>query len=112
MAGFPYEGGVETFCELFGNRFKFPEKELLKEMNGKVLLTFNTDSNGDYQNVTCPVEPESGLCEEFKRILKEMPKWTPGEQREEPVEQSFAMVVHYGLNAYWERRLRQIKKDN
>jgi hypothetical protein len=112
MAGFPYEGGMETFGHFFGNKFQFPEKELLNKTNGKILLTFKIDSNGDYQNVACPNEPKSLLCDEFKKILSELPKWTPGEQRGEPVEQSFAMFVHYGVNNYWDKKIKQIKKAN
>jgi hypothetical protein len=112
MAGFPYEGGIETFRHCFGNKFQFPEKELLKETNGKMLVTFSIDNNGDYQNVACPNGPESLLCEEFKKILGELPKWTPGEQRGEPVEQSFAMFVHYGVNNYWDKKIKQIKRAN
>jgi hypothetical protein len=110
MAGFPYEGGVETFRQLFGNKFQFPETELLQKKNGKILLTFKIDSNGDYQDVSCLNDLENGLCDEFKRILKDLPKWTPGEQRGERVEQSFAMFVHYGVNNYWDKKIKQIKK--
>ena len=105
-AGFPYEGGINTFYDFFGNTFKFPEKELLEKEEGKVLIGFTIDKNGDYQNVHCPIGQGSKLCEEFKRILTELPKWTPGEQRGDPVEQSFAMFVRYGMNAYWERKIR------
>jgi hypothetical protein len=111
-ADFPYEGGVETFGQLFGNKFQFPERELLKKTNGKILLTFKIDNNGDYQDVACNSDGENSLCDEFKRILRELPKWTPGEQRGEPVDQSFAMFIHYGVNNYWDKKIKQIKKAN
>lgn len=110
-AGFPYAGGINAFRHYFGNKFRFPEKELMKREQGKILVTFTIDKNGDYQNIACPFSRVSKMCEEFKRIMSEMPKWTPGEQRGEPVEQSFAMVVHYGINEYWAKKIREVRKQ-
>ena len=110
-AGFPYEGGIQTFAHWFGNKFKFPERELMEREQGKILIVFTIDRNGDYQHIACPVDRASKLCEEFRRILTEMPKWTPGEQRGEPVEQSFAMFVNYGINEYWAKKIKEIRRQ-
>jgi hypothetical protein len=111
LADFPYEGGVKTFATLFGNEFQFPEKELLEKAEGRLLFGFTVDKNGDYKDVGCFTDTASNFCPEFERVISKMPKWIPGEQRGEPAEQTFAMIVYYGLNDHWKKKIKEIKKQ-
>jgi hypothetical protein len=111
LADFPYEGGALTFARLFGNKFRFPEKELHAKAEGRLLFGFTIDKNGDYQNVGCLTDKTSNFCAEFKRIISEMPKWTPGQQRGEFMDQTFAMTIYYGLNDHWKKKIKELKKQ-
>lgn len=110
-AEFPYEGGVKTFSTLFGNEFQFPEKELLEKAEGRLLFGFTIDKKGDYKDFGCVTDTTNNFCPEFKRIISKMPKWIPGQQRGEPMEQTFVMIVHYGLNDYWKKKIKDIRKQ-
>jgi len=108
-ADFPYEGGIETLAELFGNEFQFPEKELLEKTEGSILFGFTIDKNGDYRDAGCVIDTASNFCPEFERIISKMPKWTPAQQRGEPMEQSFVVMIYYGINDHWKKKIKEIK---
>jgi hypothetical protein len=40
-----------------------------------------------------------------------MPKWTPGQQRGEFMDQTFAMTIYYGLNDHWKKKIKELKKQ-
>lgn len=111
FADFPYEGGFKTFAILFGNEFQFPEKELLEKTEGSLFFGFTIDKNGDYKNIGCLTDTTSNFCPEFERIISKMPKWTPAQQRGEPMEQNFGMIVSYGLNDHWKKKIKELKRQ-
>jgi hypothetical protein len=111
FANFPYEGGVETFSQFFGNTFQFPQKELKDKQEGRLLLEFTIDKNGDYKSIRCLLlDSLNGICNECKRVLTVLPKWIPGQQRGENMEQIFVVPIYFGLNDYWRRELKRLRK--
>jgi len=111
LADFPYEGGVKIFSEFFGNTFQFPQKELMEKQEGRLLLEFTIDKSGDYKSIRCLLlDSLNGICKECKRVLSVIPKWIPGQQRGENMEQTFVVPIHFGLNDYWKRELKRLRK--
>lgn len=105
-----YPGGLQGFKDYFGNNFNYPESELMKEKYGLLRLEFTIDKSGDYKSIRCLPDSTGEICNEFKRILTVIPKWTPAEQRGEKVDQEMAFPVWYGPNDYWKKRIKEIKK--
>jgi CarboxypepD_reg-like domain/Gram-negative bacterial TonB protein C-terminal len=106
-----YPGGLQGFKDYFGNNFKYPESELLKNTNGVTRLEFTIDKTGDYKDIRCLPDSVSEICDEFKRILTVIPKWIPAEQRGEKIDQEMAFPIWYGPNDYWKKRLKEVKKN-
>ncbi|MBL7859251.1 MAG: hypothetical protein JNM57_16280 [Cyclobacteriaceae bacterium] len=106
-----YPGGLQGFMDYFGNNFNYPESELIKNDNGLIRLEFTIDKSGDYKSIRCLPDSVGEICEEFKRILTVIPKWTPAEQRGEKVDQE--MVFQYGmvLTTIGRKRLRKLKRE-
>lgn len=105
-----YPGGLQGFRDYFGNNFNYPESELVKDKNGLLRLEFTIDKSGDYKSVRCLPDSTGEICNEFKRILTVIPKWTPAEQRGEKVDQEMAFSIWYGPNDYWRKRIKEIKR--
>lgn len=106
-----YPGGLQGFMDYFGNNFKYPETELLKNSYGVTRLEFTIDKNGDYKSIRCLPDSVGEICDEFKRILTVIPKWTPAEQRGEKIDQEMAFPIWYGPNDYWKKKIKEIKKN-
>jgi protein TonB len=53
----------------------------LNDIQGKVLLNFIVEPNGSISNVTVLHGIAGGCAEEAIRLVKAMPKWTPGKQQ-------------------------------
>jgi len=105
-----YPGGLQGFKDYFGNNFNYPESELIKNDYGLIRLEFTIDKSGDYKSIRCLPDSTGVVCDEFKRILTVIPKWTPAEQRGEKVDQEMAFPIWYGPNDYWKKKLKEIKK--
>lgn len=109
-AGFPFEGGTRAFREIFANQFQFPEKELLEGVKGGLPLVFTIDKFGKYTNVGCPADSLNAMCSEFKRMISQLPPWTPAVQRGEPMPQVFVIDIYYDRNEYWDKRAAELRK--
>lgn len=105
-----YPGGLQGFKDYFGNNFNYPESELIKNDYGLIRLEFTIDKSGDYKSIRCLPDSIGEICNEFKRILTVIPKWTPAEQRGEKVDQEMAFPIWYGPNDYWKKKIKEIKK--
>lgn len=105
FADFPYEGGIQfTFSDFFGNAFRFPMEELKAGKVGMIDLEFTIDRTGGYTDAKCLSDSLSQMCQELKRVLTVIPKWTPARQHGEPVPQTFLLHVIYGSNKYWRKQ--------
>ncbi|MCC6834344.1 MAG: carboxypeptidase-like regulatory domain-containing protein [Cytophagales bacterium] len=105
-----YPGGLQGFKDYFGNNFNYPESELMKNTYGVTRLEFTIDKSGDYKSVRCLPDSTGDICNEFKRILTVIPKWTPAEQRGEKIDHEMAFPIWYGPNDYWKKKIKEIKK--
>ena len=104
-----YPGGFQGFADYFGNSFNYPESELIKNDYGLLRLEFTIDKSGDYKSIRCFPDSTGKICNEFKRILTVIPKWTPAEQRGQKIDQAMAFPIWYGPNAYWKKKIKEIK---
>ncbi len=93
MPQFP--GGEQAMMKFVSSNVHYPEEAKDKGINGRVLVSFVVEKDGSVTEV----EVRKGIgkiCdEEAVRVVKAMPKWTPGMQDGKPVR------VHYNLPFYF-----------
>ncbi len=73
-----YPGGQVAMDRFLGNNLKYPDKDFKRKREGVVIATMviMTDGSIDSLRVTQPLSP---ACDkEVIRVLKLMPRWTPG----------------------------------
>ncbi|MBR3939337.1 MAG: energy transducer TonB, partial [Bacteroidales bacterium] len=66
-------------------------------ITGRVFLTFVVEKDGSIANARILRDIGGGCGQEALRVVKSMPKWTPGEQRGRPVRVQFNLPVSFEL---------------
>ena len=83
MPKFP--GGDIELMKFFSQNLVYPEIAKRAGVEGKVILSFIVDKNGNITDVKIAKSIGAGCDEEAMRVLKTMPHWIPGKQNGNPV---------------------------
>lgn len=92
-----FPGGAGAMTEWITNEVDYPE--LAREMGeqGIVYVKFVVNKDGSIQDVSIRKGVSDALDAEAKRVVKKMPRWTPGEQAGKPVRVNFTLPIHFRL---------------
>lgn len=93
-----YPGGDEARSKFFVETVKYPENALKKGIQGTVFISFLVKADGSITNVKIMRGIGGGCDEEAIRVVKLMPKWTPGELKGKPVDVEFTMPIKFALD--------------
>ena len=95
MPEFP--GGIPAIKEYLMNNVKYPRDAAKKRKQGRVVVEFvvNEDGSISDEKVTTSVFPS--LDNEALRIIRNMPKWIPGEQDGKTVSVYYTIPVTFRL---------------
>ena len=66
-------------------------------IQGKVIIQFVVDRDGTITDPVVVRSVDPYLDKEALRVIKAMPKWTPGKQRQKPVRVSFTVPINFQL---------------
>lgn len=97
MPEFP--GGIPALLTFMKENIKYPAEAQKKGVQGRVIVKFVVDKQGQVTNakVERPVDP--ALDAEALRVVNSIPRWTPGKQGGKLVNVGYVLPVHFGLNA-------------
>ncbi len=95
MPKFP--GGDQAMFKFLSDNIKYPVKAQVKGTQGRVICQFVIDIDGVIQDVTVVRSVDPDLDAEAVRVIKSMPKWTPGKQRGQAVRVRYTMPVNFKL---------------
>lgn len=76
------------------NNLKYPQAAVDMGIQGKVFVIFVIDKEGNVTNIRTR-GPDVSLEKESVRIMKALPKMTPGKQRGKPVKVTFSIPINY-----------------
>ena len=91
MPQFP--GGAAKMMEYVQQNLIYPEEARANNVQGRVFVNFIIERDGTISNVEVKRGIGSGCDEEAVRLVKLMPKWTPGKQRGNAVRCSYMLPV-------------------
>ena len=74
--------------------FRYPEDALRNNIEGRVFVFFNIDSNGSIDNIKSR-GPDKSLEEEAVRIIKLLPQMEPAIQQGQPVKVSYGIPIAF-----------------
>ena len=97
MPGFP--GGDGELMKFIQKTIKYPAMAKENGITGTVYVQFVVDQNGEVVDVTVVRGAASkDLDQEATRVIKALPKWTPGKQTGKPVRVQFTLPIKFVLS--------------
>lgn len=92
-----YPGGQIAMLKYFMENIKYPEQAMKKGIQGRVAVSFIVEKDGSISDVKPVLSVHPLLNKEAVRVVKSMPKWTPGKQNGKPVRVRFNLPVMFKL---------------
>lgn len=95
MPQFP--GGQIAMLQYLMKNIKYPEQAVKEGIQGRVTVRFIVEKDGSISDVKPVLSVYPLLNKEAVRVVKSMPKWTPGKQNGKPVRVRFNLPVMFKL---------------
>lgn len=92
-----FPGGMEALYKYLAQNIKYPQLARDNGITGKVYVTFVVERDGSIANPKVLRDIGGGCGAEAIRVVKAMPKWTPGKQRGKSVRVQFNLPVNFNL---------------
>lgn len=92
-----FPGGMEALYKYLGQNIKYPQLARENGITGKVYVTFVVEKDGSIANPRILRDIGGGCGAEAIRVVKAMPKWSPGKQRGKAVRVQFNLPVNFNL---------------
>ena len=89
-----FPGGLQEFYKFIGKNYKTPN---VKNLKGKVFVMFVIEKDGSLTDIKVLRDIGHGTGEEAVRVLKECPKWLPGEQNGKKVRVLYSLPISIQL---------------
>lgn len=93
-----YPGGDEARMKYLRDNLKYPQLARESGIDGTVYIEFVVETNGNITKATIKRDIGGGCGDEALRVVKNMPKWKPGKQRNKPVRTQFVLPIKFILN--------------
>ena len=95
MPEFP--GGENAMYKYLVDNLKYPEQAKKEKITGKVYISFVVERDGSISNAEVLRGIGGGCDEEALRVVRNMPKWKPGTQRNKPVRVQYTLPLNFKL---------------
>ncbi|MBR5688293.1 MAG: energy transducer TonB [Prevotella sp.] len=95
QASFP--GGPAAMNQWLNQNIRYPAAAQENNIQGRVTVQFVVELNGSISNVVVVRGVDPNLDKEAVRVVKAMPKWTPGMQNGRAVRSKFTLPVNFKL---------------
>ncbi|MCQ2216492.1 MAG: energy transducer TonB [Bacteroidales bacterium] len=95
MPTFP--GGDLELRKFLAQSVKYPAIAIDNGVQGRVFVSFVIDQQGDVTDVRVARPLDPNLDKEAVRVVKSMPRWTPGFQRGRAVRVSYTVPINFVL---------------
>lgn len=96
MPSFP--GGISGLRTYLNQNIRYPAEAQENCVQGRVVVSFVVGKDGHISDVTVLRSVDPSLDKEAIRVVRNMPRWTPGKQGGEPVRVRYNVPVSFRLN--------------
>ncbi|MBP7463130.1 MAG: energy transducer TonB [Bacteroidales bacterium] len=93
-----YPGGEGELLRFIAENTKYPEIAKENGIQGRVFVQFVIAADGSVVKVTLARGVDQYLDTEALRVVKMLPKWTPGKQRGKPVPVTYVIPINFKLS--------------
>lgn len=95
MPQFP--GGNRAMMAYIGQNIKYPAEAVAKGIEGRVVVQFVVNKEGDLQDIKVMKSIDPLLDQEAIRVISSMPKWTPGKLKGEAVNIQYVLPIQFNI---------------
>lgn len=88
-------GDINKFRDWVQKRTNYPQIAIDNKIQGRILLTFIVEPDGNVTNVTVLKSVDPLIDNEAVKSIESSPKWTPGYQRGKPVRVRYSMWLSF-----------------
>ena len=92
-----FPGGESAMMEWIQKNIEYPQLAVEMGEQGIVYCQFVVNRDGSIEQVKIVRGVSDALDDEAKKVVKRMPKWTPGEQAGKKVRCRFTLPIHFRL---------------
>ena len=92
-----YPGGQIAMLQYIMKNIKYPEQAMKEGIQGRVTVRFIVEKDGSISDVKPVLSVHPLLNKEAVRVVKSMPKWSPGKHNGKPVRVRFNLPVMFKL---------------
>ena len=92
-----FPGGMDALYKYLAQNIKYPQLARDNNITGRVYVTFVVERDGSITGCRVLRDIGGGCGQEAIRVVKSMPKWTPGKQRGKAVRVQFNLPVNFNL---------------
>ena len=92
-----FPGGDAAMLKYLGENIRYPSVAQRNGLEGLVVLQFVVDQNGGISDIVVVKKLGGGTDEEAMRVVKSMPKWSPGKQNGRPVKVRYTLPVRFTI---------------
>jgi protein TonB len=92
-----FPGGESALIAYIAKNTKYPAIARENNIEGRVFISFVVEKDGNISDVKVIRGIGGGCDEEAKRVIKGLPKFTPGKQNGRPVRVQFNVPVNFKL---------------
>lgn len=93
-----YPGGAAAFMRYLAQNVKYPTVAQENGTQGIVVVQFVVDADGSVTNAHVITSVDPYLDEEALRVIKSMPRWTPGKLNGKPVRVKYTTPIKFRLS--------------
>ena len=93
-----YPGGLKALYAYLGRTVRYPEIDREARRQGRVVLGFVVDEEGNVTEITVLSGVSRTLDAEAVRVVKRMGRWKPGRHRGEAVRVSYQLPISFRLS--------------
>ena len=94
-----FPGGDEACMKWLADHVKYPKEAIENNIQGRVMVRFTVEKDGEITDVKAVRSPSPLLAEEAERVVKAMPKWKPAKNKGEIVRSTFNLPISFRLSS-------------
>lgn len=88
---------TQTFTKWVYSQIEYPEIAKENGIQGRVIVTFIVDTDGQIKNIKVLRGVDPSLDKEAVRVISKSPKWAPGKQRNKPAKVRYNFPINFQL---------------
>ncbi|PKQ60435.1 hypothetical protein BZG02_19425 [Labilibaculum filiforme] len=104
-----YPGGSEALLAYIEESTVYPSVAFVNGIKGRVFVTFVVNKEGDVDQARVVRGVETTLDAEALRVVKSLPKWTPGYEKGKAVSVSYTVPINFDFND--DKKIDEVKVE-